>query len=46
MDLDSYVTERTLDGLFKYIAIQEQQIRENPAARTSDLLQRVFSSGR
>jgi hypothetical protein len=45
MDLDSYVTERTMDGLFKYIAIQERQIRENPAARTSDLLKKVFSSG-
>jgi hypothetical protein len=45
MDLDSYVTDRAMDGLFKYIAIQEREIRENPAARTSDLLRRVFAAG-
>lgn len=44
MDLDSYVTEKAMDGLFTYIAIQEQQIRENPTARTTELLERVFSS--
>ena len=44
MDLDTYVTEKAMDGLFKYIAIQEQQIRENPTARTTDLLKKVFSS--
>ncbi|MBL3590813.1 MAG: DUF4197 domain-containing protein [gamma proteobacterium endosymbiont of Lamellibrachia anaximandri] len=43
LDLDRYVTDRTMDGLFKYIAIQEKQIRENPAARTTDLLKKVFS---
>ncbi|RDH86886.1 MAG: hypothetical protein DIZ77_04415 [endosymbiont of Seepiophila jonesi] len=32
-----------MDGLFKYIAIQEKQIRENPTARTTDLLKKVFS---
>ena len=41
-DLDSYVTHKTLDGLFLKIAEQEKQIRENPVARTSDLLQKVF----
>ena len=45
MDLDQYVTGKAMDGLFKYIAIQEQEIRENPAARTTDLLKRVFGSG-
>ncbi|MEN8167262.1 MAG: DUF4197 domain-containing protein [Pseudomonadota bacterium] len=44
MDLDKYVTDKAMDGLFKYIAIQEQQIRENPTARTTDLLKKVFSS--
>jgi len=44
MDLDKYVTDKTMDGLFKYIAIQEQQIRENPTARTTDILKKVFSS--
>jgi len=37
-DLDSYVTRKTLDGLFLKIAEQEKQIRENPVARTTDLL--------
>lgn len=45
MDLDRYVTSKAMDGLFKYIAIEEQKIRDNPAARTTDLLKRVFSSG-
>ena len=41
-DLDDYVTRRTIDGLFHVIADQERQIRQNPLARTSDLLRRVF----
>jgi hypothetical protein len=43
-DLDSYVTHKTLDGLFLKIADEEKQIRENPVARTSDLLQKVFGA--
>ena len=43
-DLDSYVTHKTLDGLFLKIAEQEKQIRENPVARTTDLLQTVFGA--
>jgi hypothetical protein len=43
-DLDDYVTRKTLDGLFLKIAEQEKQIRENPAARTTDLLQKVFGA--
>ena len=43
-DLDSYVTHKTLDGLFLKIAEEEKQIRENPVARTSDLLQKVFGA--
>ncbi len=42
LDLDDYVTARTLDGLFTEIAAQEQSIRTNPAARTTDLLKKVF----
>lgn len=44
LNLDQYVTSKTLDGLFLKIAQQEIQIRENPLARTTDLLQRVFGS--
>lgn len=43
-DLDDYVTARTLDGLFTMIGEQEQSIRRNPAARTTDLLKKVFGS--
>ena len=42
LDLDSYVTTKTLDGLFTMVAQEEQRIRENPAARTTELLQSVF----
>lgn len=44
VDLDSYVTHRALDGLFLKIAEEERQIRENPAARTTALLKKVFST--
>jgi len=42
MDVDQYVTDKALDGLFKYIAIEEKQIRENPLARSTDLLKKIF----
>lgn len=45
LDVDSYVTHKAMDGLFTYIAKEEQSIRENPAARTTDLLKKVFGSG-
>lgn len=41
-DLDTYVTDQTLAGLFTTIAGEEASIRENPAARSSEILQRVF----
>lgn len=41
-DLDAYVTAEALDGLFTYIAVEEKKIRENPAERTTDLLEKVF----
>ena len=43
-DVDDYVTTKALDGLFSKIAEQEKLIRENPAARTSELLQKVFGT--
>jgi hypothetical protein len=42
LDLDRYVTQGALDGLFTYIAKEEKRIRENPLARSSDLLKKVF----
>jgi len=43
-DIDAYVTHKALDGLFIKIGAEEQRIRENPAARTTDLLQKVFGA--
>jgi hypothetical protein len=43
-DVDAYVTNKSLDGLFKMIANEEAAIRANPAARTSDLLAKVFGA--
>ncbi len=44
MDIDAYVTQKTMDGLFKTVAEEEKRIRENPAARTTELLQKVFGA--
>ncbi len=41
-DLDEYITERTLSGLFTVLGQEEKRIREDPAARTTELLRRVF----
>jgi hypothetical protein len=44
LDVDAYVTNKALDGLFKMVAQEEKLIRENPAARTTALLQKVFGA--
>jgi hypothetical protein len=44
VDLDEYVTDRALAGLFTVLATEEQKIRQDPLARTTDLLRRVFGS--
>ena len=43
-DLDSYVTQLAIEGLFKLVQQEENQIRTNPEARVTNLLQKVFSS--
>ena len=43
-DLTAYVTQKALDGLFYHIGLEEQQIREDPAARINDILKKVFAS--
>lgn len=43
-DLAAYVTERALAGIFLQLAVEETNIRRNPAARTSDLMRRVFGN--
>jgi hypothetical protein len=42
LDLDDYVTNRSLDGLFHMVGEEEKRIRTNPVARTTDLLKAVF----
>jgi hypothetical protein len=44
LDLDAYVTGKALDGLFAVVAQEEEKIRQDPAARTTDLLKKVFST--
>jgi hypothetical protein len=43
-DLTDYVTNEALEGVYKMIAVEEKNIRNNIAARTSTLLQRVFAA--
>lgn len=41
-DLNDYVTDMAIQGLFNMIAKEEKNIRQDPLARTSELLERVF----
>ncbi len=41
-DLAEYVTDRAIKGLFVMVAKEEKKIREEPIARTSDILKKVF----
>jgi hypothetical protein len=43
-DLESYATQKAIDGLFLLIEQEEANIRENPIARTTELLRRVFGA--
>ncbi|MDZ7751083.1 MAG: DUF4197 domain-containing protein [Gammaproteobacteria bacterium] len=45
LDLDQHVTAKAVDGLFLKLAEEEQRIRENPAARSTELLKKVFGGG-
>ncbi len=42
LDLDTYVTNKALDGLFLMVGEEEKKIRTNPAAQTTELLKKVF----
>jgi len=42
-DLTAYVTEKAMDGIFFSVAEEEQKIRQDPAARVTDLLKKVFA---
>jgi hypothetical protein len=41
-NLDDYVTEQAISGLFKMLASKEAEIRKDPLAQTSSLLKEVF----
>lgn len=43
-DLDAYITNKALDGLFYKIGQEEISIRTNPTARTTELLKKVFGN--
>lgn len=43
-DINEYVTERALRGIFYYVGEEEKKIRANPAARVNDILKKVFGS--
>jgi hypothetical protein len=43
-DLNKYVTDRAIDGLFHMVEIEENKIRLDPMARVSDILVKVFGS--
>lgn len=43
-DLTAYVTERAMEGIFYQVGLEEQKIRTNPVARTTELLKKVFGS--
>ncbi len=43
-DIDQYVVDNSLKGLFHVVAEEERKIRTDPAARVTDLLKDVFGS--
>ncbi len=42
LDLDQYVTNKALAGLFVMLGQEEKKIRTNPTARTTEILKKVF----
>ncbi|MFT3824511.1 MAG: DUF4197 domain-containing protein [Chitinophagaceae bacterium] len=43
-DLSAYVTGKALDGIFYEVSLEEQKIRKDPVARTTEILKKVFGS--
>ena len=43
-DLSAYVTQKAMDGIFYQVGLEEQQIRKDPVARTTEILKKVFGS--
>jgi hypothetical protein len=46
LDIDSYVVNKSLDGLFYMVGEEEKKIRKDPLARVSSILKDVFGSRR
>ena len=42
VDLDHYVTNKAMEGLFYMVGEEEKKIRNDPAARVTDILKSVF----
>ena len=43
-DLDAYITQKAIEGLFYMVEKEENKIRKDPVARVTDLLVKVFGS--
>jgi Protein of unknown function (DUF4197) len=43
-NLDDYVTQKSLDGLFYMVAEEEKKIRQNPLQEGSDIIKKVFGA--
>jgi len=43
-DLTAYVTEKATTGIFHQVGLEEQKIRKDPVARTTDILKKVFAN--
>ncbi|GEM_PF-4121003 len=44
-DLNAYITERAIEGLFKLIAQEELKIRKDPKAQVTRILKQIFGGG-
>jgi len=43
-DISAYVTQKAMDGIFFQVGLEEQKIRKDPVARTTEILKKVFGS--
>ena len=43
-DLNKYVVDQGMEGIFHYVAQEEAAIRNDPVKRTTDILQKVFGA--
>ena len=42
-NLTDHVLDKSIEGVFYYMAVEEKAIRQDPAKRTTELMQKVFS---